>query len=187
MRSVRPASPRWCCSPPTPPTCASSSPSLDGRFQPREPVRHRRPAARRAAALPVRLDGHDRGRPRGGRRGQGRARPVRATTRASWPAPRKPELRPHGRPRHQGGDQGDDHPLAAAGARADRGLLRDHRGRRPGQRLRRARRAAARRDRRRPVRRDLDDLGRRRVGQRQEVHRGRQPRRQGLAKPTRPR
>ena len=42
-----------------------------------------------------------------------------------------------------------------------------------GQRLRGARRFAARRDRQRPVRRDLDDLRRRRLGQRQEVVRGR--------------
>ena len=35
-------------------------------------------------------------------------------------------------------------------------------------------------DRHRPLRRDLDDDRRRRVGQRQEVHRGRPPRRQGL-------
>ena len=34
------------------------------------------------------------------------------------------QLRPHRRSRHQGGDQGDDHPLAAAGAGADRRLLR---------------------------------------------------------------
>ena len=53
--------------------------------------------------------------------------------------------------------------------------------------LRGARRAAARRDRLRPVRRHLDDLGRRRLGQCQEIYRGRQLRRQGLAKPTRPR
>jgi hypothetical protein len=33
-------------------------------------------AARRAAAVPVRRDGHDRGRPRGGRRGDRRARAV---------------------------------------------------------------------------------------------------------------
>ena len=44
--------------------------------------------------------------------------------------------------------------------------------------LRGARRLAARRDRQRPVRRDLDDLGRRRLGQRQEELRGRL-RRQG--------
>ena len=39
--------------------------------------------------------------------------------------------------------------------------------------LRRARRVAARRDRQRPLRRHLDDLGRRRLGQRQEELRGR--------------
>ena len=49
--------------------------------------------------------------------------------------------------------------------------------------LRRARRVAARRDRQRPLRRHLDDLGRRRLGQRQEELRGRlhrQGRRQAL-------
>ena len=55
-------------------------------------------------------------------------------------------------------------------------------GRQVGGVLRR-RRHAARRDRDRPVRRDLDDLGRRRLGQRQEVHRGRPLRRQGLRRP----
>ena len=45
------------------------------------------------------------------------------------------------------------------------------------------RRHAARRDRHRPVRRHLDDVGRRRLGQRQEVHRGRPLRRQGLRRP----
>ena len=72
---------------------ASSSPSLDGQLQPRESVRHRRPAARRAAALPVRRDGHDRGRPRGRRRGQGRARAVPRPTPASWMARRGPTMR----------------------------------------------------------------------------------------------
>ena len=42
------------------------------------------------------------------------------------------------------------------------------------------RRHAARRDRHRHLRRHLDDLGRWRLGQRQEVHRGRPLRRQGL-------
>ena len=84
----------------------------------------------------------------------------------------------------QGRDQGDDHSVAAAGAVADRGLFRDllHRGRRRGRQVGGvlgARRHAARRHRHRPVRRDLDDLGRRRLGQRQEVHRGRPLRRQG--------
>ena len=46
----------------------------------------------------------------------------------------------------------------------------------------RARRDAARHHRHRPVRRHLDDVGRRRVGQCQEVHRRRQPRRQGLGR-----
>ena len=54
------------------------------------------------------------------------------------------------------------------------------RGGRSGLGLRRARRAAPRRDRLRPVRRHLDDQRRRRVGQCQEVYRGRQLRRQGL-------
>ncbi len=46
-----------------------------------------------------------------------------------------------------------------------------------------ARRHAPRRDRHRPVRRHLDDGRRRRLGQRQEVHRGRQLRRQGIRGP----
>ena len=53
--------------------------------------------------------------------------------------------------------------------------------------LRGAGRDAARRDRLRAVRRDLDDSRRRRVGQCQEVYRGRQLRRQGIARRTRPR
>ena len=87
---------------------------------------------------------------------------------------RAPGLCPRGRPAHQGGDQGDDHPVAAAGAGADRRLFRRAVDLRlEGECLRGARRLAARRDRQRPVRRDLDDLGRRRLGQRQEVVRGR--------------
>ncbi len=46
-----------------------------------------------------------------------------------------------------------------------------------------ARRHVARRDRDRPVRRHLDDVGRRRLGQRQEIHRGRPLRRQGFRRP----
>ena len=48
-----------------------------------------------------------------------------------------------------------------------------------------ARRPADGHHRHRPVRRDLDVHRRRRLGQRQEVHRGRPPRRQGLATRTR--
>ena len=71
-------------------------------------------------------------------------------------------------------------PVAAAGAGADR-AVGDHRCRRgPRGGVRVAGRDAARHHRDRAVRRDLDDLGRRRLGQRQEVHRGRPPRRQGL-------
>ena len=65
------------------------------------------------------VDGHDRGRPR-----------RRRDRRGSAPAvPRKARhheghgqagLRPRRRHAHQGGDQGNDHPVAAAGAVADR-------------------------------------------------------------------
>jgi K(+)-stimulated pyrophosphate-energized sodium pump len=65
---------------------------------------------------------------------------------------------------------------------ADRGLLRDQLDRRDrGRRCRRVGRHAARHHRHRSVRRHLHDLGRRCLGQRQEVHRGRQLRRQGLS------
>ena len=49
--------------------------------------------------------------------------------------------------------------------------------------LLRGRRHAARRHRQRPVRRDLHDLGRRRLGQCEEIHRRRPLRRQGLGRP----
>ena len=48
-----------------------------------------------------------------------------------------------------------------------------------------ARRPADRRDRRRPLLRRDDDLGRRRLGQREEADRGRRVRRQGLRRPRR--
>ncbi len=70
------------------------------------------------------------------------------------------------------GDQGNDDPEPAAGGGADRG--------RPAAGTEGARRAADGHHRHRPVRRDLDVHRRRRLGQRQEVHRGRPPRRQGL-------
>ena len=91
--------------------------------QPVQPLCHRRPAARRAAALSVRGDGHDRGRPRRRRGGRGSPRPV---PRQSGHHGRlgAAQLRAHRRPRHQGRDPGDDHPVAAAGAGADRRLLR---------------------------------------------------------------
>ena len=58
----------------------------------------------------------------------------------------------------------------------------DQPDRRPGGGVRHARRDAARHHRDRHLRRDQHDLGRRRLGQRQEVHRGRQSRRQGLGR-----
>ncbi len=80
----------------------------------------------------------------------------------------------------QGGDQGNDRPVAAAGAVADRLLLRHQLDRRQERGLLGGRRHAARRDRHRPVRRHLDDGGRRRLGQCQEIYRGRPLWRQGL-------
>ena len=72
------------------------------------------------------------------------------------------------------GDQADD----AAGGDPDR--LPDHRR---DHHAEDARRPADRHDRHRPLPRDRDDLGRRRLGQRQEADRGRRLRRQGLRGP----
>jgi hypothetical protein len=69
----------------------------------------------------------------------------------------------------QGRDPRDDRAVAAAGAVADRRLFVAILPSPARRRLRGGRRHAARRDRHRPVRRHLDDLGRRRLGQRQEV------------------
>ena len=72
----------------------------------------------------------------------------------------------------QGRDQGNDRAVAAAGRGAG--------GRRPDAGPAGAGRRADRHHRHRHLRGDLDDHRRRRVGQRQEVHRGRPLRRQGL-------
>ncbi|MGY4461087.1 K(+)-stimulated pyrophosphate-energized sodium pump [Bradyrhizobium sp. LB13.1] len=148
-----------------------------------QPLRGGGPAVRRSVAVSIRRDGHDGCGPRGerDRRGGAPAVPREAGHHAGH---RQAGLRQGGRPAHPCGDQGDDHPLAAAGSIADRGLLPDlrHRGRRRGRQVGGVLGRgcdAARRDRDGPVRRDLHDLGRRRLGQRQEVHRGRSFRRQG--------
>ena len=103
--------------------------------------------------------------------------------RGAPPVPRDPRhhgrhgearVRRRGRHADQGGDQGNDRPVAAAGPRADRGRAR---ARAAG-----ARRPADGHDRHRHLRRHLDDDRRRRLGQREEVHRGRPPRRQGLGR-----
>ena len=80
--------------------------------------------------------GHDRGRPRGVRDRRGGAPPVPREA-GHHEGHRQAGLRPRGRPADQGGDQGDDHSLAAAGALADRRLLRDllDRGRRRGRQV----------------------------------------------------
>ena len=149
------------------------------QLRPERPDGHRRPVHRRPDALPVRRDGDGGRRPRrrrGGRRG-------------APPVPRDPghhgrhgqaRIRHGGRHADHGGDQGNDRPVAAAGA-----WCRSWSACCSGPAA--LGRPADGHHRHRPVRRHLDVHRRRRLGQRQEVHRGRQPRRQGLARPTRPR
>ena len=94
-------------------------PRSHGRFLAVQSLCHRRAAARRAAALSVRRVRDDGGRPRGRRGGRGRPRPVPRQS-GHHGGHQPAQLCPHRRSRHQGGDQGDDHPVAAAGAGADR-------------------------------------------------------------------
>ncbi len=92
----------------------------------------------------------------------------------------KPDYAQGRRHRHQVGDPRDD----AAGR--DPGAHAHHRrARLLGQGLPGARRRAHGHDHHRHLPRHLDDLGRRGVGQRQEAHRGRRLRRQGLRGPRR--
>ena len=166
---------------------SASSSLLQGhqaRFLAQQSVRRRRPAVRRAVAVSLRRHGHDGGRPCRVRDRRGGAPAVPREARHHG-RHRQARLQPRGRHPDQGGDQGNDHSLAAAGAVADRGLLCDllDCGRRSGGqvgRIFRGWRHAARRDRHRHLRRDLDDVRRRGLGQRQEVHRGRPLRRQRL-------
>ena len=142
-------------------------------------VRGGRPDHRRPAALPVRRNGHDRGGPRRRRRGGRGAAAVPRNPRHHG-GHGKAGIRPcrgHADPRR---DPRDDRAIAAAGAGADHPVGGDRHRRRPGGGVRIAGSDAAGHDRDRAVRRDLDDVRRRRLGQRQEVHRGRQPRRQGF-------
>ena len=89
-------------------------------------------------------------------------------------------LRAGRRHAHPRGDQGDDPPVAPAGSFAHRHLLRDPGDCRQGPGLRHGGRIPARCDPDRALRGDLDDIRRRRLGQRQEVHRGRSSRWQRL-------
>ena len=141
-------------------------------FRDQRPVGAGRPADRRPDAVPVRLAGDGRRRPRRQPGGRGGAPPVPGDP-GDHGGHRQARLRALRRPGHP-----DRHPRDAAagadpGGRADRGrpdLL-------PG-----AGRAAGGHDRDRAVPGHLDDVRRRRVGQRQEADRGRRARRQGLAR-----
>ena len=134
-----------------------------------------RPAGRRPDGLPVRRPRDGGRRPRRRRRGGGGPPPVPGEARDHG-RDRAARVRPVREHRDQGRAAGDD----PAGADPDRdpGDRRHHLG--PG-----ARRAAHRRDRRRVVHGHLDDRRRWRLGQRQEAHRGRRLRRQGLRGPRR--
>ncbi len=150
-----------------------------GGLQPVRSRGHHRPLHRRPRALPVRRDGDGSRRPRGGfRRDRGAA-----------PVPR--DQGHHGRHREAGLLQGrghadprghprDDRAVAAADPDPGRRRLRHELPAGPRRGHPRARRRADRHDRDRPLRRDLDVHGRRRLGQREEIRRGRQLRRQGL-------
>ena len=82
-------------------------PGRHRRFLARQPLRRRRPALRRPAALPLRRHRHDRGRPRRrlDRRGGAPAVPREARHHGGH---RQAGLRPGGRPADQGRDPRDD-------------------------------------------------------------------------------
>ncbi len=142
----------------------------------------RRPLHRRSLALSLRLDGHDSGRP-GRRLGRRRgAAAVQGDSRHHG-GQGKARLWPRRRHADAGSDQGNDRPVPAAGARADRALLRRLVDRRSDRGVQRARRDAARHHRHRHLRRHLDDLRRRRLGQREKIHRGGPSWRQGFRRP----
>jgi K(+)-stimulated pyrophosphate-energized sodium pump len=139
-------------------------------LRPVQPHGHHRPAHRRHGALPVRRHGHGGRGPRRRFRGGGSAPPVQEHPRHHG-RHRQARVRHLRRHADQGRHQGNDDPVAAARAGARAGG-RHPRTPGPGRR-------AARHHRHRHLRGHLHDHRRRRLGQRQEVHRGRQPRRQG--------
>jgi len=150
-----------------------------GHLRPVQPLCGGGAVLRRPSALPVRRHVHDR-RGSGGRgRGRGSAPAVPGDAR-HHDLRAEARLCPRGGHPDQGGHPRDDRAVAAAGAVADRVLFRHHPGGRQVAGLRGPGRHADGGDRDGPVRGHLDDLGRRRLGQRQEVHRRGQLRRQGL-------
>ncbi len=139
------------------------------------PVGAGRAPDRRPHAVPVRVTRDGRRRPHRRPGGPGGAAPVPRDPRDHG-GHRQARLRPLRRPGDAVG-----HPRDAA-ARADPGRGADRR--RPDL-LPGPGRPARRHDRHRPLPGHLDDLRRRRVGQRQEADRGRRPRRQGLRRARR--
>ena len=151
-------------------------------LQPLRPGRHHRPVHWRTRALPVRRDGDGSRRPRGG---FGRHRGAAPVCGDQGHHGRHGEARLFARRGHADprGDPRNDHPVAPADPDSGHRRLRHELPARPRRRHPCARRRADRHDRHRPLRRDLDVHGRRRLGQCEEVHRGRQLRRQGLGRP----
>ena len=96
---------------------------------------------------------------------------------------RQAGIRPRRRSAHEGSHPRDDPALAAADPGADRALYRDLGDSGPVGRLLGTGRGSRGHDRDRALPRHCHDCRRRRLGQCQEVHRGRQPRRQGLGQP----
>ena len=128
-----------------------------------------RPADRWRRAVPLLRARHPRRRPHRRRRREGGPRPVRR--RQDHERREAARLRPGDRHLHRRIAAGADDAGAAGGAHAGRDRLRH--------RLEGARRVPGGGHPRRPADGQLPQQRRRRVGQRQEVHRGRPPRRQG--------
>ncbi len=143
------------------------------------PGGHHRTVHRRPDSLPVRRHGDG---SRGARGGFGGERSAASIPRDQGHHGRHGEARLFSRRRHadQGGDQGNDHPVPAAHRRTDRAGIRRELADGSGIGRAGAGRIAHRHHHHRLVRRHFHDHRRRRLGQREEVHRGRPFRRQRL-------
>ncbi len=140
---------------------------------------HHRPVHRRPRALSIRRHGHG---SRGSRRGLGGHRGAPPVPRDQGNHGRYGEagIRHGGGPAHQGRDQGNDHSFAAAHPHSGGHRLRHDLAHGSGRGHQGTRRTAHRHHRHGPVCRHLHVHRRRRMGQRQEVHRRRSLRRQGF-------